>query len=98
LLNTLSHQQHFDPASGDNFSLNYVDFILTTANAWKTPIEDFTLIIEHRNPPNLSTPYVSFCWSGPVEKLDANRFSAHIANLVPTNELRVGYIWKAPTR
>jgi len=24
----------------------YVDFILTTANRWKTPIEDFTLIVE----------------------------------------------------
>ena len=98
LLSTLSHQQHLDTAIGDNFYLNYVDFILTTANTWKTPIEDFTLIIEQRDPPNLGKPYVSLCWSGPIVKLDANRVTAHIANLVPTKELRVGYIWKAPTR
>ena len=24
-----------------------VDFILTTAKTWKTPIEDFTLIVRH---------------------------------------------------
>jgi hypothetical protein len=75
---------------------SYVDFILTTANTWKTPIEDFTLIVErphwknNRGEPDLAD-YVSFCWDGPVTKIDADHFSAHAANLVPTKELRVGF-------
>ena len=65
----------------------WVDFILTTANSWKRPIEDFTLIVERTDPQET----VSFCWDGPVTKLDANHFQAHTTNLVPTKELRIGY-------
>jgi hypothetical protein len=65
----------------------WVDFILTTANTWKRPIEDFTLIVERTDPRDT----VSFCWDGPVEKLDANHFQAHAANLIPTHELRIGF-------
>ena len=77
-------------------SSSYVDFILTTANTWKTPIEDFTLIVErphwknNRGEPDLAD-YVSFCWDGPITKVDADRFSAHTVNLVPAKELRIGY-------
>jgi len=77
-------------------SYNYVDFILTTANTWKTPIEDFTLIVErphwknNRGEADLGD-YVSFCWDGPVTKIDADHFSAHSSNLVPGKELRIGF-------
>jgi len=69
---------------------------LTTANTWKTPIEDFTLIVErphwknNRGEPDLAD-YVSFCWDGPITKIDADHFSAHTVNLVPAKELRVGF-------
>jgi hypothetical protein len=69
----------------------YVDFVLTTANTWKTPIEDFTLIVERPHDKGGSTDYVSFCWDGPVTKIDADRFSAHITDLVPKKELRIGF-------
>jgi hypothetical protein len=65
----------------------WVDFILTTANTWKRPIEDFTLIVERTDPKDT----VSFCWDGPIKKLDANHFQAHATNLIPTHELRVGF-------
>ncbi len=65
----------------------WVDFILTTANTWKRPIEDFTLIVERTDPKDT----VSFCWNGPVEKLDANHFQAHATNLIPTKELHIGF-------
>ncbi len=74
---------------------NYVDFILTTANTWKTPIEDFTLIVE-RTATNISQrdkSLISFCWNGPIEKLDANHFSAHTTNLIPQKELRIGFLY-----
>jgi hypothetical protein len=65
----------------------WVDFILTTANTWERPIEDFTLIVERTNPEQT----VSFCWDGPVEKLDVNHFRAHTTNLIPTKELHIGF-------
>ncbi len=77
-------------------SYNYVDFILTTANTWKTPIEDFTLIVErphwkNNRGENDLGDYVSFCWDGPVTKIDADHFSAHTVNLIPAKELRIGF-------
>jgi hypothetical protein len=80
----------------------YVDFILTTANTWKTPIEDFTLIVERPHWKNRGgesdlADYISFCWDGPVTKLDGDHFSAHAANFVPTKELRIGFFRVIPT-
>jgi hypothetical protein len=76
---------------GSPLWINYVSFILTTANTWKTPIEDFTLIVERPHDPKYKT-YVSFCWDGPVEQIDADHFSAHINGLVPRKELLIGFI------
>ncbi|MGA7158067.1 MAG: DUF4424 family protein [Acidobacteriaceae bacterium] len=87
---------------------NYVDFILTTANTWKTPIEDFTLIVD-RPAPNKSTvskkpesprqneTLVSFCWNGPIKKTDSTHFTAHATNFIPTKELRIGFIYANQT-
>jgi hypothetical protein len=72
---------------------SYVDFILTTANTWKMPIEDFTLIVERPHLKDARQSFVSFCWDGPVTRIDANHFSAHVDNLVPTKELRIGFIY-----
>jgi len=69
----------------------YVDFILTTANTWKTPIEDFSLIVERPHEREPAANYVSFCWDGPVIKTDADHFSVHSINFVPKKELRIGY-------
>ncbi len=82
---------------------SYVDFILTTANTWKTPIEDFTLIVDRpkADPPRTtktaahprsSAKLVSFCWDGPVERPDATHIRAHTTNFIPTKELRIGFI------
>jgi Domain of unknown function (DUF4424) len=93
LRNTLSRlwtKQHRD--EGSPLSISYVSFILTTANTWKTPIEDFTLIVERPHEPK-EKAYVSFCWDGPVTQVDADHFSAHVAGLVPKKELMIGYIY-----
>jgi len=69
----------------------YVDFILTTANTWKMPIEEFTLTVDRSHWKDSLADYVSFCWDGPVTKIDADHFSAHSTNLVPAKELRIGF-------
>lgn len=78
------------------FAVAWVDYILTTANSWKTPIKDFTLVIDRRKGPaadaSFGTRYVSLCWDGPINKLDADHLIAHISNFVPTKELKVAFI------
>jgi hypothetical protein len=69
----------------------WVDFILTTANTWKTPIEDFTLIVEREHAKGEKQSFISFCWDGPVTKIDADHFSAHMSNFVPKQELHIGF-------
>jgi hypothetical protein len=71
----------------------WVDFILTTANTWKRPIEDFTLIVERPKSDPVQFPQylISFCSPGPVEKLDADHFQVHLTNFVPKAELHIGF-------
>jgi hypothetical protein len=69
----------------------YVDFILTSANTWKTPIEEFTLTVERARMKDSTPTLVSFCWDGSVEKIDEDHFVAHLTNFIPSRELRVGY-------
>lgn len=68
----------------------WVDYILTTANSWKTPIRDFELIVEKPKRKDYQW-YVSFCWDGPVKRIDVNRFSAKIKDFVPKNELHIAF-------
>lgn len=73
---------------------HWVDFILTSANTWKQPIEDFTLIVARGAPEQENTQTaVSFCspQGAPVTKIDANTFQVHLTNFVPQSELRIGY-------
>jgi hypothetical protein len=82
------------PGYGQYAHPHWVDFILTSANTWKQPIEDFTLIVERGKPEEENTQVsVSLCspQNAPVTKLDANTFQVHLTNFVPKTELRIGY-------
>jgi hypothetical protein len=82
------------PGFGQYAHPHWVDFILTSANTWKQPIEDFTLIVERGKPEEENTQdYVSFCspQNAPVEKIDAGAFQVHLTNFIPQSELRIGY-------
>ena len=82
------------PGYGQYAHPRWVDFILTSANTWKQPIEDFTLIVLRGKPEEENTQvFVSFCppQNAKVEKLDAGRFQVHLTNFVPTAELRIGF-------
>jgi hypothetical protein len=82
------------PGYGQYAHPHWVDFILTSANTWKQPIEDFTLIVERGKPEEEnSQTFVSFCspQNAPVTKTDANTFQLHLTDFVPKDELRIGY-------
>jgi len=76
-----------------SIEMAWVDFILTTANSWKTPIKDFTLIIDRQSASRYAIPpqYVSLCWDGPIEKTAEGHFVAHKTNFVPEKELHVAF-------
>ena len=88
------------PGYGQYAHPHWVDFILTSANTWKHPIEDFTLIVERSKPlDGYGKPMegrrslISFCspQNAPVKKLDTDHFQVHLTNFVPTSELHIGY-------
>lgn len=88
------------PDSGNFAYPEWVDFILTSANTWKQPIEDFTLIIERGRPlDGYGEPMegrrrvISFCSpeNAEVERLDANRYEVHLTDFVPRSELHIGF-------
>ena len=71
---------------------SWVDFILTSANTWKQPIEDFTMIVERPKPKTGDKTLVSFCAPehADVLKMDADHFQVHLTNLIPKAELHIG--------
>lgn len=73
------------------FNINWVSYILTTANTWQTPLEDFELVVEGKKG-NL----ISFCWDGPVEKVGPNKFRAQVKNFVPKKDLKVFFYSSFP--
>ena len=70
----------------DTMNFSFVKYILMTANTWNGPIKDFELIVE--KPPGIS---VSFCWDGPVERLDKSHFRAAAHNFTPKRNLEIGF-------
>jgi hypothetical protein len=72
---------------------HWVDFILTTANTWQRPIEDFTLIVERPRPDQNGRTLISFCspQDAKAEKLDADHFQVHLTNFIPAAELHIGF-------
>jgi hypothetical protein len=86
-----------DPNGSGYGEASWVDYILTTANSWKTPIKKFDLVIEpgptrdgyaHSDDWN----YASFCWDGPVTRVDGHRYEATATNFVPKRELKVLFL------
>ena len=72
---------------------NWVDFILTTANTWQQPIEDFTIIIERPTTVQDRKTLISFCspMNGKVEKLDADHVQVRLTDFIPASELHIGF-------
>ena len=86
-------QDKTDADAQENYFLapQWIDFILTTANTWKQPIEDFTLIIERPKASEGQQELISFCTPGKVEKMDAEHFRVHLSGFVPKGELHIGF-------
>jgi hypothetical protein len=87
----------FSRANGVGYvDTSWVDYILTTANSWKTPIKRFELIVERGPKRDLGYyddwDYASFCWDGPVKKVGPYRYEASATHFVPKRELKVLFL------
>jgi hypothetical protein len=95
LLRSAIHSIENVPAESGPYAYpRWIDFILTSANTWKQPIEDFTLIVERgRSEVENAHTLVSFCTpqNAVVEKLDADHFQVHLTNFIPASELHIGF-------
>ncbi len=67
-----------------------VSYILTTANNWATPIQDFRLVVDKGSPDAL----VSFCGTN-VKKIGPTQFEMRATDFVPERELEI--LIAAPT-
>lgn len=76
------------------FNVSWVDYVLTTANTWKTPIGDFQVVIEKPEARNGEHVYTSLCWDGPIRRLDERHILLQKKNFVPKQEITVYFIWK----
>jgi len=80
----------------DDFPFCWVKYILTSANTWKTPINDFELVTEVALPVygSFSAPkLISFCWQGKAKISDSGRLLLNEHNFVPTEELTIYFFW-----
>jgi hypothetical protein len=78
-----------------NGNTEWVDYILTTANSWKTPIKRFELVVERGQDQKWYDPnwdYASFCWDGPVKQVGPYRYEASATDFVPKRELKVLFV------
>jgi hypothetical protein len=66
------------------FQSEWVKYILTTANTWKTPIRDFELLIEYPE-----RRLVSLCWDGKITKAGPRLFRSVMKDFVPKRELEI---------
>lgn len=65
----------------------WVSYILTTANSWRTPIDDFELVVDF--PPG---EFATFCWDGPIERVSPTRLRARKRDFVPAKEVAVFFL------
>jgi hypothetical protein len=70
----------------------WLDYILTTANSWKTPIQDFELVIQRPDFDPERRWYVSLCWDGPIEHPDPDHFLIRVKDFIPKDELHVSFL------
>ncbi len=83
--------------NGGDVYAAWVNYILTTANTWRTPIKDFELIVDVASTSKTSSsyPHVSFCSDGPIDKLSPSRWVVRRRDYIPRHELAV-YFFGVP--
>ncbi|MEW6221664.1 MAG: DUF4424 family protein, partial [Thermodesulfobacteriota bacterium] len=71
-----------------SFRVEWIDYILKTANSWDGPIKTFDLFVEMKNPGDM----LSFCWDSPLERVSDKVFHTRKEDFVPDRDLRLYFL------
>jgi len=71
--------------NGQYLTAFQTDFVLKTANNWKSPIGRFRLTLDKLKPQNL----LSLCWDEPLRKTGATTFESARDGFAPTRDIRL---------
>lgn len=78
-----------DWQSDEYIHVSWVKYILTTANTWRTPIDNFALRVESPESRFGHQPFVSFCWDAPVQHHEDGSLEVRMQDFIPDEELIV---------
>jgi hypothetical protein len=77
-----------DGHQGENMvRVTWLEYLVTTANAWQTPIRDFELVVEKK-----PDEKVTFCWDGKIEEISQTEIRARKNDFVPDRELKIYFL------
>ena len=85
------HRSHKDYKGDYPLCVEWVRYILTTANSWKRPIKEFELIVES-TPSTWGGPeskIISLCWNGRAIVSENGHISVREKNFIPKKDLVV---------
>lgn len=89
IIKTMSdYSLSIDPSGAGYFHISWVNYILTTANSWKTPINNFELDVMSQK-----GSIITFCWDEPLDRKKSNYVKAIKSNYVPIKDLKIYFIW-----
>ena len=78
-------------SAGVMLNAYYTDFVIVTANNWKSPIGRFHLTLDKLKPDNI----LSLCWDGDLKKTSATRFEATRLNFAPRHDIKMMVLFSA---
>lgn len=77
----------------DYLHIQFVRYILVTANNWKQPIKKFNLILERTSERDDPSKWrISTCFEKPLTKSGPARYEANISDYIPSEDITVYYI------
>lgn len=83
----MAKQMAKEPGINNFFTASWVNYILTTANTWQTPIKDFELSVKGDK-----EDLISFCWDGNVEKTGESQYRMRKTDFVPKKDLKIYFL------
>jgi len=82
--------RHYMTNEGKGYiEYSWTRYILQTANSWKSPIQNFKLILKKEPSEKTSKQYLSLCWNGKFNKLSDTEFVSEIKDFVPDKDILV---------
>lgn len=81
--------EKYEASKSKYASVQWIKYILTTANSWEGSIGEFTLRIVPNGDDSGAVVPMKFCWDGPVEFNEKGEAVIHMKEFVPEKDLKI---------